>query len=172
MADTTQTESKSDLLPFRWENAEGILEKKDDFLPLLEAYKEASGDRFDVYELLAELVATIREGYGAVFAALDDERRLAGYMCMRVVDTGAGTHAFITQWYQRHGNRDLAVGITDAFFASVKQMAAEFKCDRIKIETRRVRDDGAAPRAYMKLLEKFGFRPAYAGLEVTLDHAA
>lgn len=161
------TEILSDILPFRWQRPEGIRERWDEFLPLIEAYKLASRDELSVEELGAELTATIRE-HGAVFVALGGDRRLAGYACARLTSIGEQRYLTITQWWKQPASGDEANCITDAFFSLIREYGKEQNATRIKLETRAVTADGAVRGPFRRLLERLGFRAAYCGLEAAI----
>lgn len=69
----------TDLLPFRVTDCYSFASLRSDWLALITAYKEAAKDPFTVPELWAELLAAVSTN-GAVFAALDTDRKLCAYM--------------------------------------------------------------------------------------------
>lgn len=166
--------STSGVLPVRWWKPEGIAELWGEWEPLITAYRECSNDQLTVEELAKEMVATLRNDSGAVFVALNRRRQLTGYLCIRTMEAGREHHAQIVQWYKGAGSREDAQSITDSFFALARGFAKERNCHKIKLETRAVQEDGmrALPAGFRRMLERFGFKPVYVGLEAPVEEVA
>ena len=152
------------VLPFRWSNPDGVA--GEEWLSLVNAYKEKAKDALSVAELVAEVKSLADDPTGVVFVCLDRERRLSGYLCAKI--QAVTKTVLVTQWFKLNTDIDNARLATDALFGLVRDFAKEQDCDRILMETRAVCSDGRVPRKLLMALDKIGFKPKYVGCEMVI----